>query len=117
MYHIVDEASYGRALRFIASNVAATGVLLMTDRFESANDEQLGAHVRMRCLGSYERILREEGFELVSRNFLYRWLNRYVSLPVIDSQLGRFFYWLDSRESAPAAGHLSLCMWRRVASS
>ena len=72
--------------------------------------------MRFRHFGTYERILREQGFELVSRHFLYRWLNRRVSLPIVDSQLGGFYFWLDGRESEPVADNLSLCMWRRVAS-
>jgi SAM-dependent methyltransferase len=117
MYHIVDDAAFERALRFIAANVAEGGMLLITDRLGASADVRLAEHVRMRSLPTYRRILSECGLEPVGQQFLYRWLNRYVSVPVLDSQLGRFYYWLDGRETAVATDNLSLGVWRRIASS
>jgi SAM-dependent methyltransferase len=117
MYHIVDDAAFERALRYIASNVAPGGLLLVTDRMEANGDERVADHVRMRCLASHQRVLSGSGLELVSVQFLYRWLNRYVSHPLVDSRLGRFYYWLDGRGTRVPADNLSLGVWRRTISS
>ncbi len=117
MYHIVDDNAFERALRFIASNVGPSGLLLMTDRLEAPADARAAEHVRMRCLRTYQRLLTGSGLDLVGRQFLYRWLNRYVTVPVVDSRLGRFYYWLDGRETSIPTDNLSLGVWRRIVSS
>jgi SAM-dependent methyltransferase len=117
LYHVVDEAGFRRALRLIGSSVRENGFLLITDRFGAANDDLRAGHVRMRCLATYQALLPALGFEFVGLKFLFRWLNRYVSLPAIDGRLGRFYYWLDGRCSTPASNNLSLGVWRRITSS
>lgn len=117
MYHIVDEAAFLRGLRFIAGSVRQGGLLLISDRLAAPGDLQVAEHVRMRCLESYRARLEDLGLEFVGLTFLYKWLNRYVSLPIVDSMFGRFYFWLDGRRSSPAADNISLGLWRRRTSS
>lgn len=112
MYHIVDEAAFERALKNIARSVASGGLLLVTDRFGAAGDEQVAAHVRLRCLRTYQRILSARGFDLLELRFLYRWMNRRVLAPAIDDRLGGLYFWLDGHYAKPASGNLSLAVWR-----
>lgn len=117
LYHVVDEAGFRRALRLIASSVRENGLLLVTDRFSAPGDELCAGHVRMRCLATYQALLPALGLEFVGLHYLFRWLNRYVTLPAIDGRLGRFYYWLDGRETALPSNNLSLGVWRRMTSS
>jgi len=117
LYHVVDDARFEQALSFVASNVAPGGLLLITDRLAAPGDVRIAEHVRMRCLQTYERLLSGSGLVTAGQLFLYKWLNRYVSLPPIDSKLGALYYWLDGRETKPQADNLSLGVWRRIASS
>ena len=117
LYHIVDDVGFDRALRFVAGNLRAGGLLLVTDRLGAPADSRIAEHVRMRCLETYQAVLQRLGFEFVGLQFLFGWLNRYVSIPAIDSQLGRLFYLLDGGASSPRADNLSLGVWRRIAKS
>lgn len=117
LYHIVDDEAFERAVRFIGSSVRRDGLLLISDRLGGASDVRPAEHVRMRCLRTYQQILTHVGFRLVKQQFLYRWLNRYVSIPAIDTRLAGLYYWLDGRESAIPADNVSLGLWRRTTSS
>lgn len=117
MYHVVDGAAFDRALRFVCDRVGPGGLLLVTDRFGAASDALLAPHVRTRCLKTYQDVLAASGFEFAGLHFMFRWLNRYVTLPPIDSRLGRLYYWLDGRESSIPADNVSLGVWRRIVSS
>lgn len=112
MYHIVDEAAFERALKNISSSVESGGLLLVTDRFGATGDERVAAHVRLRCLRTYQRVLSERGFDLLELRFLYRWMNRRVLAPAIDDRLGGLYFWLDGRFAKPARDNLSLAVWR-----
>jgi SAM-dependent methyltransferase len=117
LYHVVDEAGFRRALGLIGSSVRENGLLLITDSFCAASDDLRAGHVRMRCLATYQTLLPTLGFELVGLQFLFRWMNRYVTLPAIDGRLGRFYYWLDGRDTTLPSNNLSLGVWRRTTSS
>ena len=117
LYHIVDDDAFERALRFIAAHVRDAGLLLISDRLGAAADMRIAEHVRMRCLSTYQCVLSTLGLRLVAQQFVYRWLNRYVSIPMIDSHLGHFYYWLDGRETAVPADNISLGLWQRITSS
>ena len=55
----VDDVRHERAVRFIASNVSANGVLLMTDRFGADRDERIKlVQVKVRNEGVATRRLR-----------------------------------------------------------
>jgi 2-polyprenyl-3-methyl-5-hydroxy-6-metoxy-1,4-benzoquinol methylase len=117
MYHIVDDDGFGRALRFLAEQVRPGGLLLVTDRLGGSSDRQAAAHVRMRCLETYQKVLQPLGMTLLGVHFLYRWLNRRLTLPALDSRLAGVLYWLDGLDSRIPSGNLSLGLWRRIASS
>jgi SAM-dependent methyltransferase len=116
-YHIVDDEGFGRALRFAAESVCPGGALLATDRLCATSDERIAEHVRLRCLATYENVLGDYGFELAGVHFLFRWLNRYITLPLLDGRLGWLYYWLDGRERTIPRDSLCLGVWRRSASS
>jgi 2-polyprenyl-3-methyl-5-hydroxy-6-metoxy-1,4-benzoquinol methylase len=117
MYHVVGQEAFERALRYLAAGVRSGGLLMLTDMLGAPTDRQAAPHVCMRSLDTYRSRLAPLGFELVGLHFLYRWLNRYVSIPLIDSRLGALFYWLDGRNPRIPADNLSLGVWRRMASS
>ncbi|MFL6605719.1 MAG: class I SAM-dependent methyltransferase [Steroidobacteraceae bacterium] len=114
LYHIVDDDAFERALRFIVTNVECEGLLLISDQLGASTDTRPAEHVRLRCLRTYLRVLSDLGFRLVTQQFVYRWLNRHVSIQTVDSQLGRFYYWLDGRETALPPDNVSLGVWQRT---
>jgi SAM-dependent methyltransferase len=56
LYHLVDDAAFEAALRNLAARVCRGGMLVLSDVFVPC-DRQIAAHVRRRCLGSYQEVL------------------------------------------------------------
>jgi 2-polyprenyl-3-methyl-5-hydroxy-6-metoxy-1,4-benzoquinol methylase len=117
LYHVVDDGAFRNALRFIATSIAPGGLFLASDRLAASTDACPAAHVKMRCLASYEAPMHELGFKLERVGFLYGLLNRYVTLPQLDSLAAPIYFWLDGLRSTPAADNLCLGVWRRTTSS
>ena len=124
LLHIVDDARWRRAVAAIGACVAAGGLVLISDPVSvHAAPPQLGpeANCRMRHLDEWERLLREQGLELLEiqprtllldNNFdfrsraaaqvwrqFFRVYNRVLSIPFepLGAALGRVAYHVDRR--------------------
>jgi len=105
LYHITDDARWGRALRHLGTAVQPGGLLLVTDTFETA--ERPAAHNRMRPLAAYAAVLEPLGFQLgrprpdhvlLNRELgAFRFLNR---APVLLLAIDRVLLRLGSAGSA-----------------
>jgi SAM-dependent methyltransferase len=114
LYHVTDEEAHRRAVRYIADATRPDGLLLFTDTLGANEAHQAADHVRFRPLSTYRSLLEPLGFELRGLKFLYRWLNRRVTLQRLDGALGRFYFWLDGLETQIPRDNLSLGIWRRA---
>jgi SAM-dependent methyltransferase len=75
LYHVIDDASFARALRNIAAAGRPGTRLILTDALGAAEPIVAGPHVTLRPLASYQRHLPALGFELQSLTPLYFYLN------------------------------------------
>jgi 2-polyprenyl-3-methyl-5-hydroxy-6-metoxy-1,4-benzoquinol methylase len=111
IYHIVDRQAYERAMTNLAASMAPGGMLLLTDRLADAHDTAKAAHVRLRCLATYQRILTELGYVLVEVRPLFRMLNRRL-LGALDDRLAPVYFCADCLARRPRPGNLCLGIWR-----
>jgi 2-polyprenyl-3-methyl-5-hydroxy-6-metoxy-1,4-benzoquinol methylase len=114
LYHVTDADSHRRAVRYIADAVKPDGLLLFTDTLGASHERRAADHVCFRPLATYLALLEPLGFELRGIRFLYRWLNRRVTVRPLDAALGRIYFWLDGRETLIPRDNLSLGIWRRT---
>jgi len=114
LYHVVDDDAHARAIQYVASAVRVRGLLLLTDVLGAAQNRRVAAHVRFRSLDTYKSLLEPLGFEFRRVHFLYRWLNRRVTIESLDSRLARLYFWLDNRERAIPSNNVSLGVWERT---
>jgi len=120
LYHITDEANWGRAVAALAAAVEPGGLLLLTDTFPSAERATPEAeHNRMRPLERYRALLEPAGFEvravlpthvLLNRDLgPWRFLNR---APALLLALDRLLLGLGMGRTDPAVSKLLVA--RRV---
>lgn len=73
LYHLVDDAAFGRALAGLAERVAPGGLLLVSD-VVAQEPTNVAAHVRRRPLAAYQAVLQPLGFELAGRAPVFAFL-------------------------------------------
>jgi len=71
LYHIVDDAHFETALRWLSTRVAERGRLLVSDVFTEAPHGRRFAHVRRRPMEAYLGILEPLGLRLVDREAVF----------------------------------------------
>jgi len=117
VYHIVEPKPFDRAFDNIASSLKENGLLLFTDWFGAASDIRFAEHVHVRCLDTYQRLLPQKGFKLISVWPLYKALSKH-HLPRLDNHLGWLYFYLDNLLSQKMSrNNLSLAAWRYTQSN
>lgn len=111
VYHIVEPTAFEQALDNISASLKEGGLWLFTDWFGGVSDVRIAPHVQARCLNTYQRLLPEKGFELVTVCPLYRTLNK-QHFPILDNYLGWLFFCVDGLSKRIAGDNLSLAVWR-----
>jgi len=112
VYHIVDDAALERGLDNICKSLKERGLFLFTDWFGAAEDIHVAAHVKVRSLNTYLKLLGDRGFVLVQVKPLYGMLNL-PHLKKFDDHLGWLYYFLDKFQTHPSFRNLSVSLWRK----
>ena len=110
-YHIVATNAFDQAFDNISRSLKEGGLLLFTDWFGAISDVRIAEHVQARCLNTYQQLLPQKGFELVTVCSLYNTLNK-QHLPRLDNHLGWLFFLVDNFSNKIARDNLSLGVWR-----
>jgi SAM-dependent methyltransferase len=111
VYHIVESNAFNQAVDNISSSLKDGGLLLFTDWLGVSSDVRFADHVQGRCPSTYQQILRQKGFELVSIFPLYNTLNK-TYLKKLDNYLGWFYSLLNNLSKEIPKDNLTLSVWR-----
>jgi SAM-dependent methyltransferase len=111
LYHVVNDDGFRTALENLASCVGKGGQLLLTDQLAGAADTQVAAHVKFRCLASYQSVLPDLGLHLVKLLPLYFRLND-MKRPDQETSAADY-YAADARDGWIARNNLSVGVWHR----
>ena len=119
LYHIVDDKLWKQAIRNICSLTKSNGVIFISDMCESRSIK-VAEHVKFRSKKKYEKILAENGFEIITILPLYFFLSRPIFgkihplLIKIDNLFAPIYYYLDGFLLSYKRSNLKLIIAKKV---
>lgn len=119
MYHITDDELFNQTIVNISRLINSNGFVFITDRWGSKNIN-LADHVKFRSKKVYEKILAENGFEIIAILPLYCLLNRPIfgqfhHLGIkIDNLFAPIYYYFDGFLLLQNQNNLNLIVGRKI---
>lgn len=119
LYHIVDDKAWEKAIRNICRLTKNNGVIYISGMCESRSIKVV-EHVKFRSQKIYEKILAENGFEIITILPLYFFLNRPIFgkfhrlLIKIDNLFAPIHYYLDGFFLSYKRSNLKLIIAKKV---
>jgi hypothetical protein len=119
MYHITDNELFNQAIVNISKLISSNGFIFITDRCGLKNINP-AEHVKFRNREIYEKILMENGFEIISILPIYCLLNRPIfgqfhHLGIkIDNLFAPIYYYFDGFLLLHNRSNLNLIVGRKI---
>jgi len=119
LYHITNDKSFKQAIVNICRLINTNGFVFISDRCGSENIK-VAEHVKFRSKKMYEKILTENGFQIITILPLYLFLNRPIFGKChrlwikIDNLFAPIYYYLDQTLLSLKKGNLNLIVAKKV---